>query len=212
MTKKPKTNMRGAVHLDLFVKIVIAIILIVILGSIIRKSLNDSSSTLFKMFEKYKPAKLDSTAFLYSAKDIEIVDIDNTGCVPKSHDDTNYFQCPAGKPIEFSVTIHNGNSKMLKLSGATVICEINQKKPDSLPKDCGSKLTTQGSSSHYINSEKDVECEAGSFTFEKGKVYIVYAAAQCVLNQDYGCSAPGMFESDKYYNPDKYIIVGATSG
>ncbi|MGV8172504.1 MAG: hypothetical protein ACP5OA_07480 [Candidatus Woesearchaeota archaeon] len=202
-------NKRGDITFKQFVKIVIAVVVVLVVIGIVRNSLNDSSSTLYKLLEKYVPAKLNSTAFLYSAESISIDDVDAVGCV-NDPAGSESFTCPANAPISFIVNLHNGGSKMLRLTGGTVVCEVECNRRGTkctLPDDCGESITTSGSAGHYVEGGNTVECDAGSYTFEGGKAYRVFAAAKCPLDATYGCSAPGMTRADEYYNSEKYLTI-----
>jgi len=204
-------NKRGNTALALFVEIVVAIIIIMIVISIVRNSLNGTSGTLFKLFDKYKSPELTSTAFLYSATNVEILP-NNVGspygCIDIG---TNRFNCPADTPISFLVDINNGYTKMLRLAGATVVCQAdcNRRGDCTPPSNCGQSLTTFGPyrSIEYGKIVEDIE--AGTYTFSRGETYYVYPAARCALEPTYGCYSASMTDADSYYNEDSYITIVA---
>ena len=202
---------RGNTALQLFVEIVVAVVLALIIINIVNNSANGSSGTLFKLFEKYKSPKLTSTAFLYDASNVKISpdSMGDSGCTAIG---TNGFDCKADMPISFLVDVNNGYTKMLKLAGATAVCEVdcNRRRQCTPPNECGQSLTTYGPYRSIENGKSVADVDAGTYSFARGKTYFVYSAARCALDPTYGCYSASMTDADSYYNEKNYIQITGT--
>jgi hypothetical protein len=191
------------------VSVLLILVAVGVVGYIIYKGISGGGLMIRSIFEKYGPPKInDTTAYLYSIEDMIIANANDAGCsLVADHD--NMYNCPAGKSVDFSVSIKNGGTLMRKINGAIVVCKTECKRGKCEPKDCSKDVTDRGSDACYIEVGRIMECSAGSQQFKTGG-YIVYSAAICALESTYGCYSPTMLEADKIYNPQKYILIIAS--
>ena len=115
-----------------------------------------------------------------------------------------YMTCSKGTTLSFMVQIFDaGINDMRIYYGATIICKENDKS-------CSMSLSSKSPERCVVARGETQNCDAGTFTFDNSGTFIIYPAAECILDSKYGCyysqNLPRT-ETAKNYNQDKKITV-----
>jgi len=186
------------------VGLIIIILCATVVLLIVAPGIRNSFTSFFHIADKFLPAKPNyNNTFMFTAQQIRITS--DSGCAVVGNAADNTFSCPAGKVVNFEVSVWNDGLKQRTFFGRPKACllDSNEACQDSAMFDI-----PQSAQECVIIPQQTTWCGGGNYIFPaSGTNYRIYPGVICTLDSTYGCYDPSMTSNAQYVNFNNYITI-----